>query len=313
MRGMGRTLRQRGNDPATLERGRTTASSGRSHVYIMLPGAPPIRAARTRRRMEAVALRVQGSARSVAAFARPVAFRCRADTAAMRMLDIVVAVTLLALLLPVGLVVACAIKLDSPGTVLYRCRRVGRGGVPFQMLKFRKMREDAAGPLLTLSDDPRLTRIGHFLARSKLDELPQLWNVIRGEMSLVGSRPESPEFVAERPKDYAEILSVRPGITGLSQLAYAKESEILDRADRVGHYLARVLPQKLRMDRLYASHRSFALNLRILAWTAIAVFLRTDVAVNRETGALRVRRRPTSEALAAERVTVIVPAAPAER
>ena len=313
MRGMGRTLRQRGNDPVTLERGPTTTSAGRSHVSVVWPVTRPIGAARSGRRTDAVAARVRESARTAASFARPEAFGRRADTAAIRMLDIAVAVTLLALLLPVGLVIACAIKLDSPGSVLYRCRRVGRGGVPFQMLKFRKMRDDAAGPLLTLADDPRLTRIGHFLARSKLDELPQLWNVIRGEMSLVGSRPESPEFVVGHPADYAEILSVRPGITGLSQLAYAKESEILDRADRVGHYLARVLPQKLRMDRLYASHRSFALNLRILAWTAIAVFLRTDVAVNRETGALRVRRRPTSEALAAERVTVIVPAAPAER
>jgi lipopolysaccharide/colanic/teichoic acid biosynthesis glycosyltransferase len=169
------------------------------------------------------------------------------------------------------------------------------------MLKFRKMRSDACGPLLTIADDPRLTRVGAILARTKLDELPQLWNVLRGQMSLVGPRPESPEFVAQYAEDYAAILSVRPGITGFSQLAYAKESEILDRTDRVGDYLTRVLPQKLRMDRLYAENRSLATNLRVLAWTAIAVFVRIDVAVHRETGTLGVRRRPatTSATIAA--------------
>jgi lipopolysaccharide/colanic/teichoic acid biosynthesis glycosyltransferase len=219
----------------------------------------------------------------------------------MRALDIAAAAILLVVLLPVAIAIASVIKLDTPGSVLYRCRRVGRGGVDFEMLKFRKMRSDACGPLLTIADDPRLTRVGAILARTKLDELPQLWNVLRGQMSLVGPRPESPEFVAQYAEDYAAILSVRPGITGFSQLAYAKESEILDRTDRVGDYLTRVLPQKLRMDRLYAENRSLATNLRVLAWTAIAVFVRIDVAVHRETGTLGVRRRPatTSATIAA--------------
>jgi lipopolysaccharide/colanic/teichoic acid biosynthesis glycosyltransferase len=243
---------------------------------------------------------------------RPSSPARRLDRFAIRLLDIGVASVLLAVLLPVWLVLACAIKIDSPGSVLYRCRRVGRGGAVFQMLKFRKMRADAIGPLLTLADDSRFTRIGRFLARSKLDELPQLWNVLRGEMSLVGSRPESPEFVERNPDDYAAILAVRPGITGLSQLAYAKESEILDQGDRVDDYLSRVLPQKVRMDRLYAEKRSFWLNLRILAWTAIAVLLRIDVAVNRATGALGVRRRPAPTS-APEPVPVVTQAARVER
>ena len=227
--------------------------------------------------------------------AGPVVGAGAVQSAAMRAVDLVVATMLLMLLLPVALLIAFAIKLDSRGPVLYRCRRIGRGGAEFAMLKFRKMRADASGPLLTIAHDPRLTRIGHVLARSKLDELPQLWNVLRGQMSLVGSRPESPEFVARHQEDYEAILSVRPGITGLSQLAYAKESEILDQADRVGHYLARVLPQKLRLDRVYAENRSLRMNVRILSWTALALFLRLDVAVNRRSGALGVRRRPRSE------------------
>ena len=239
------------------------------------------------------------------------AARARVEAFAIRLLDVGVAAVLLTLLLPVWLVVACAIKVDSRGTVLYRCGRVGRNGVVFQMLKFRKMRADASGPLLTLPDDSRFTRIGRFLARSKLDELPQLWNVLLGEMSLVGSRPESPEFVVRHPDDYAAILAVRPGITGLSQLAYAKESEILDSGDCVEDYLSRVLPQKLRMDRLYAETRSFRANLRILVWTAVAVLLRADVAVNRKTGALGVRRRP-APAPAAEPIPVVPRAARAE-
>jgi lipopolysaccharide/colanic/teichoic acid biosynthesis glycosyltransferase len=225
----------------------------------------------------------------------PLGWSRRIDAVAVRLLDVAVAAALLVLAAPILLVLAVAIKLDSRGPVLYRCRRVGRSGREFEMLKFRKMRADAAGPLLTVAHDPRFTRLGRFLARSKLDELPQLWNVLRGEMSLVGPRPESPDFVRLRPDAYAWILSVRPGITGLSQLAYAKEAEILDRNDRVGDYLARVVPQKLRMDALYATRWSLWTNVRILAWTAVAVLARADVAVNRETGALRMRRRPNDQ------------------
>jgi lipopolysaccharide/colanic/teichoic acid biosynthesis glycosyltransferase len=220
----------------------------------------------------------------------------RLDTLAIRVVDVVVAVAVLVLALPLLVVTAVAVRLDSPGGALYRCRRVGRGGTEFEMLKFRKMRADATGPALTAADDARFTRLGSFLARSKLDELPQLWNVLKGQMSLVGPRPESPEFVALRAGEYRSILAVPPGITGFSQLAFARESEILDRNDRVADYLTRVLPQKLRMDALYASRRSLATNLRILLWTAITLFARADVAVNRQSGRLGVRRRRAHEA-----------------
>jgi lipopolysaccharide/colanic/teichoic acid biosynthesis glycosyltransferase len=171
------------------------------------------------------------------------------------------------------------------------------------MLKFRKMCDGATGVALTVADDARFTRVGRMLARTKLDELPQLWNVLKGQMSLVGPRPEDPGFVARLPERYARILEVKPGVTGLCQLAFAKESEVLEADDRLTHYVERLLPQKAAMDELYATQRSLGMDLRILVWTALAVLLRRDVAVHRGTGRLGLRRR-TREAS--------VPVVPAE-
>jgi lipopolysaccharide/colanic/teichoic acid biosynthesis glycosyltransferase len=219
--------------------------------------------------------------------------------AAKRMLDVVVAAPLLFLLAPVVLVVAVAIAVESRGGVFYRCRRVGWRGRELQMLKFRKMHDGARGPALVGARDERFTRIGAFLARTKLDELPQLWNVLRGEMSLVGPRPEDPHFVELHKVLYAEILAVRPGITGLSQLAFARESEVLDPADRMGDYVARILPQKIGMDRFYATQRSLPMDLRILWWTLRAVVQRREVAVNRDTGRLTLRAPRRTQEVAA--------------
>jgi lipopolysaccharide/colanic/teichoic acid biosynthesis glycosyltransferase len=206
--------------------------------------------------------------------------------------DVVVAAVALALLAPLIVAIAAAIKVDSRGSAFYRCRRVGRGGREFPMLKFRKMRADVAGPALTAVADERFTRIGRLLAASKLDEIPQLWNVVKGEMSLVGPRPEDAVFVDLHEREYAEILCVTPGITGLSQLAYARESEILDPDRRVDDYVTRVLPQKLSLDRLYVSRRSVAMDLRILCWTIVVVMFGRPVAVHRASGKLNLRRRP---------------------
>ena len=139
--------------------------------------------------------------------------------------------------------------------------------------------------------DPRFTGIGHILSRTKLDELPQLWNVLRGQMSFVGPRPESAEFVAHYAAEYDRIVSVRPGMTGLGQLAFSREGEILDPEDAVGHYLDAILPQKVRLDLLYAQSWTIGGDLRILLWTVLPVILRMHVAVNRYSGALTVRRR----------------------
>jgi lipopolysaccharide/colanic/teichoic acid biosynthesis glycosyltransferase len=224
------------------------------------------------------------------------------QAAVKRLLDLVAAVTALIVLSPVIVAIAIAIKLESPGPVLYRSRRVGFGGRELWMLKFRKMRGNAAGPALTAMDDERFTRLGRFLTTTRLDELPQLWNVLTGSMSLVGPRPEDPSFVTIRKADYVRILHVTPGITGLTQLAFARESEILDEDDPVGDYIRRLLPEKTRIDQLYVSRRSLLMDLRILAWSATAVLFRTEVAVNRSTGALSVRRRPATPVLAADQL-----------
>ncbi|MGE5691492.1 MAG: sugar transferase [Pseudomonadota bacterium] len=226
------------------------------------------------------------------------------DCATKRVLDILVSAVLLAALLPVLLVVAVAIKLDSPGPVFYRARRVGYRGAELRMLKFRKMRDDASGPALTGAEDARFTRMGRFLAKTKLDELPQLWNVLRGDMSLVGPRPEDPSFVALQEDAYDTILQVRPGVTGLCQLAFARESEILDERDRTGFYVERLLPQKARLDALYAQRRTLWMDVRILFWTLAAVGFRCAVAVNRQTASLTRRGRrslATQPALAPDR------------
>jgi lipopolysaccharide/colanic/teichoic acid biosynthesis glycosyltransferase len=163
------------------------------------------------------------------------------------------------------------------------------------MLKFRKMRNGASGVAVTLSGDERFTRVGRVLAKAKIDELPQLWNVLKGEMTLVGPRPEHPDFVALRAGDYTTILGVKPGITGLCQLAFAKEGEALDHEDCVRDYVERLLPQKTALDLLYVDRRSVLMDLSILAWTAVAVLLRRDVAVDRSTARLGLRRRPPRE------------------
>lgn len=215
----------------------------------------------------------------------------RSRRIAKRAVDIVVSGTLLIALLPVNGLVALAILIDSGTPILYRSRRVGRGGREFGMVKFRKMRDDISGPPLTTAHDPRYTRIGPWLTRTKLDELPQLWNVLVGQMSLVGPRPEDPQFVAERSEDYETILLVRQGITGLSQLAFYDEAELLDREDPVADYRERIWPAKIALDRLYISQANLRWDLRIIAWSVWCWALRRPVAVDRESGALSARRR----------------------
>jgi lipopolysaccharide/colanic/teichoic acid biosynthesis glycosyltransferase len=202
-----------------------------------------------------------------------------------------VASGLLFVLAPAFLLLALLVRLDSPGPVFFRCRRVGFGGEPFEMLKFRKMHHRAQGAELTAHADDRFTRAGKWLARLKADELPQLWHVVRGEMSLVGPRPESPAFTSRFPQDFDQITRVRPGIVGLSQLAFAEESRILDPHDPHAHYVGRILPQKIALDRMYAERWRFAVDLRVVMWTTAAVILRRPVAVDRETGKMRLRRR----------------------
>jgi lipopolysaccharide/colanic/teichoic acid biosynthesis glycosyltransferase len=212
------------------------------------------------------------------------------DRAARRTLDIVVSLAVLVVASPVLALIALAVVVESPGPVFYRADRVGRHGKRLPMWKFRKMKIGASGLPLTTQDDARLTAVGGLLAGTRLDELPQLWHVLRGEMSLVGPRPEDPTFVAGRAEDYDVILTVRPGLAGFSQLAFADERAILSSSDPMADYVNRLQPQKCVLDRLYVERASFLTNLTVLWWTVMTL-LRRPVAVDRATGAIGRRRR----------------------
>ncbi len=188
-----------------------------------------------------------------------------------RVFDLICAGLGLLLLSPLLLVVAVWIKLDSPGPVMFRQERVGRFGRPFRIHKFRTMRVDAPalGPQITIGADPRITRSGRFLRASKLDELPQLWDVFRGAMSLVGPRPEVPRYVALYPADLREVvLSVRPGITDPASLSFRNESELLAQAaDPEREYVEVVMPAKLRLAADYVRRASLATDVRLIVAT----------------------------------------------
>jgi lipopolysaccharide/colanic/teichoic acid biosynthesis glycosyltransferase len=216
-----------------------------------------------------------------------------------RSIDVVLAAMMLLATLPLLIAIAIAIKVDSRGPIFHRVRRVGYRGRPFHMLKFRKMYADARGAPLTAAADPRLTRVGILLTRTRLDELPQLWDVLRGRMSIVGPRPEDPLFVALHPEHYDAIHTVRPGITGITQLAFAEETRILDAEDPIGDYTARILPAKVRLDVLYARQSRLRLDLSVLVWTVAAMLMHRPVAVHRSTGRMNVRRRPRRPAVEA--------------
>ncbi len=184
-----------------------------------------------------------------------------------RLADLLISATGLAAVSPLLLLVALAVKLTSRGPVFFRQERVGRGGRPFLIFKFRTMVEDApqrGGPI-TFGDDPRITRVGRLLRRTKLDELPQLINVLRGEMSLVGPRPEVRRYVEMFADDYRVILQVRPGITDLASIKYRDEATVLGKVDDPeSEYVGRVLPEKIRLAKEYVRRQSPLLDLGIL-------------------------------------------------
>jgi lipopolysaccharide/colanic/teichoic acid biosynthesis glycosyltransferase len=187
-----------------------------------------------------------------------------------RTFDVVATVLILPFALLLGGLIALAVKVDSPGPVLFRCRRVGYRGQVFEMVKFRKMRRDAVGSVLTAYEDERFTPIGKFLSITRLDELPQLWNVLKGDMRLVGPRPELEEFVAHYPHEYEEILSVRPGLTGMAQLEFFDESRVFGEAhSHPGFYSEGILPHKIELDLQYVRGRTVRGD--------IAIFLRTPL------------------------------------
>ena len=172
------------------------------------------------------------------------------------------------------IVAAVAIKLTSPGPVLHRATRVGKDGDHFMILKFRTMRPDTNGPAITAAGDPRITTVGAVLRRTKLDELPQLVNVLNGDMSLVGPRPEDPRYVALYTGEQRRVLALRPGMTSPAAVVYRNEERLINAAggDVESIYLERIMPAKLELDLEYVEHRSLWLDVRVLARTAGSVF-----------------------------------------
>jgi lipopolysaccharide/colanic/teichoic acid biosynthesis glycosyltransferase len=190
---------------------------------------------------------------------------------AKRVFDLLGAALALALLWPLLAAVGLWIKLDSPGPVMFRQQRVGRHGRLFAIHKFRTMVADAPerGPQLTIGDDPRITRAGAYLRRSKIDELPQLLDVLTGHMSLVGPRPELPAYVAHYPAVLRDkVLAVRPGITDPVSLDLADENQLLGRAaDPEREYVEVLLPQKLRAAAAYAERATLRTDLQVIGRT----------------------------------------------
>lgn len=198
-----------------------------------------------------------------------------------RVFDLIASVSGLLLLSPVLAIIAVAIKAGDRGPLLFSQQRVGRDGHTFRLLKFRSMIADAEriGPALTIGTDPRITPIGRLLRRAKLDELPQLINVARGEMSLVGPRPEVPKYVAMYTPAQRRVLTLRPGITDPASTEYVREAELLAHADDPERaYIEEVMPRKLQLNLAYAETATL--------WSDIATILRTMGVVVRARGAV---------------------------
>jgi lipopolysaccharide/colanic/teichoic acid biosynthesis glycosyltransferase len=201
-----------------------------------------------------------------------------------RMFDIAAAALGLLVLSPLLVVLSGLIRLKSRGPVLFLQERVGQGGGTFRIVKFRTMKDQLgsqvesssdciAGALITSAEDPRITSVGRVLRRFKLDELPQLWNVLRGDMSLVGPRPEVPHYVASYSASQCRVLTVRPGITDPASVAYRHEEDLLaGKPDPDSYYRQVILPDKLRLNLEYLDKISFFSDLSLMLRTTSSIF-----------------------------------------
>ena len=190
-----------------------------------------------------------------------------------RTFDLVIGVVALVLLFPFLAIVALLIKCDSQGPVFFKQERMGRGFRPFWIYKFRTMRQAPDGLRLTVGQDSRITRVGWFLRKTKIDELPQLINVLKGEMSLVGPRPEVQEYVELFRRDYEKILKVRPGVTDMASLKYQDEAKLLSQfKNPEEEYVRRILPDKIRLAEEYVSRSSFFFDLGLILKTLPRLF-----------------------------------------
>jgi len=196
------------------------------------------------------------------------------DRVARRAFNLTSSLLGLIALSPLLVAVAIAVKVDTPGPVLYRQRRVGRGGATFDIFKFRSMRVDAgtAGSQLTVGADPRITNVGRLIRAWKLDELPQLINVVVGDMDLVGPRPEVPKYVALYDERQREVLTVRPGITDPASVEFRNESELMaEHPDPERLYVDVIMPRKLAINLAYIRQRNLATDIGVIFSTLAAV------------------------------------------
>jgi lipopolysaccharide/colanic/teichoic acid biosynthesis glycosyltransferase len=193
-----------------------------------------------------------------------------------RVVDIILSIVLLILLMPLSILVAIIVKLDSRGPVFYLAQRTGRNGRGFTMYKFRTMilNADVNRLPLTSKDDIRMTRAGSALRATRLDEFPQLFNVLIGDMSFVGPRPEDPHYVERYSSDQRKVLLIRPGITGPSQLRFRDEETLLDVEDPEHKYLEEIMPQKLSLDMDYVESHTLSGDMAILLKTLMLPFSR---------------------------------------
>lgn len=194
-----------------------------------------------------------------------------------RFLDIVFSLLVLAVGLPFGLVIALLIVLDSKGSVIYRQSRVGRNNVDFRLYKFRTMCVAAdRGSLITVgADDARITRVGAFLRKFKIDEFPQFLNILKGEMSIVGPRPEVRKYVDLYTPEQMRVLSVRPGLTDYASIRYVNENELLATSDNPEQtYIQEIMPDKLNLSLKYIDEKSFLTDAKIVLQTIVAIFKR---------------------------------------
>ena len=189
-----------------------------------------------------------------------------------RLFDMVCAALGLLVLSPVLLMCALLVGLTSPGGVLFRQERMGRDGVPFTIYKFRSMRKDNAGLKISTSGDSRITPVGRVLRKAKLDELPQLWNVLKGDMSFVGPRPEVREYTDLYTPEQRQVLLVRPGITGLASIRYRNENDLLSAStDPNRTYIEEVMPAKLALDLEYIPRACVSYDVRLILETLVTV------------------------------------------
>lgn len=192
-----------------------------------------------------------------------------------RLFDIFFSFFSIIILLPFIAVIALIIKMDSDGPIIFKQERVGKGGKIFKIYKFRTMvkNSESKGTRFTTSTkDPRITRVGHFFRRSNLDEIPQLFNILKGDMSFVGPRPEVPEMVALYSEEQKEILSVRPGITDYASLKFRKEGDIISvSSDAYNTYTKVIMPEKVRLGLKYINEQSMVLDVKILFDTVLRI------------------------------------------